>query len=201
MPTKDDQLLGRIAVERGLLSQAQLDAALKDLGPDGKTTLGTYLLDKKVVARPALDQAIQEQLKRLKTIEWYERMAKAELDFGQLLVKHNKATQNQVNKCLEIQQKMAEQGKSPIPRLGELLVEHGYVDGKTVQDILKLQKKDILVCAGCGRQVNVIGLEAEKAYKCKSCGGIMMPKSALDNLRADETTYGFELSGDDPPLA
>jgi len=36
----------------------------------------------------------------------------------------------QINKCLEIQLKMAEKGVSPIPRLGELLVEHGFVDKK-----------------------------------------------------------------------
>lgn len=199
MATKDDLLLGRIAVERGLLTQPQLDGAIKDL--DGKTTLGSYLVDKGLVTKQRLEEAIQEQLKRIKTMEWYEKMAKAELDFGQLLVKHNKATQNQVNKCLEIQQKLAEQGKQPIPRLGELLVEHGYVDAKTVQEVLRLQRKDILVCSSCGKQVNVIGLELNRAYKCKTCGGVMMAKVVLENLRADETTYGFELTGEEPPPA
>ena len=199
MPTKEDFLLGRIAVERGLIDQAQLDQALKDLASAPGITLGTYLLDRKIIVRDKLDEAVQEQLRRLKTITWYEKMAKAELDFGQLLVKFNKATQIQVNKCLEIQQKMAEEGKSPIPRLGELLVEHGYVDAKTVQEILKLQSKDILVCSACGKQVNVIGIEQGKAYRCRTCGGTMMTKSMLANLRADETTYGFELSGDEPP--
>jgi hypothetical protein len=66
--------------------------------------------------------------------------AGSDLEFGQLLVKLNKATQNQVNKCLEIQAKIAAGGKSPVPRLGELLVSHGYVDAKTVQEVLDLQK-------------------------------------------------------------
>ena len=64
----------------------------------------------------------------------------SDLEFGQLLVKLNKATQNQVNKCLEIQEKMAVQGRTPVPRLGELLVSHGYVDAKTVDEVLGLQK-------------------------------------------------------------
>ena len=66
--------------------------------------------------------------------------AGSDLEFGQLLVKLNKATQNQVNKCLELQAKFAAEGKSPVPRLGELLVSHGYVDARTVQDVLTLQK-------------------------------------------------------------
>ena len=68
-------------------------------------------------------------------------MTGSDLEFGQLLVKLNKATQNQVNKCLEIQQKMAAAGRDPVPRLGELLVSHGYVDAKTVEEVLSLQKR------------------------------------------------------------
>jgi hypothetical protein len=68
-------------------------------------------------------------------------MTGSDLEFGQLLVKLNKATQNQVNKCLELQQKMAAEGRDPVPRLGELLVSHGYVDAKTVEEVLNLQKR------------------------------------------------------------
>jgi hypothetical protein len=63
-----------------------------------------------------------------------------DFDFGQLLVKLNKATQNQVNKCLELQAKYAAEGKNPVPRLGELLVSHGYVDSRTVDEVLALQR-------------------------------------------------------------
>jgi len=63
-----------------------------------------------------------------------------ELEFGQILVKLNKATQNQVNKCLELQARIAAEGKNPVPRLGELLVSHGYVDEKTVELALSIQR-------------------------------------------------------------
>ena len=69
-----------------------------------------------------------------------KQAAGGDLEFGQLLVKLNKATQNQVNKCLELQAKIAAEGKSPVPRLGELLVSHGFVDAQTVQEVLALQK-------------------------------------------------------------
>ena len=66
-----------------------------------------------------------------------------DLEFGQLLVKLNKATQNQVNKCLELQAKLAAAATGPVPRLGELLVQHGYVDAKTVDEILALQRRGL----------------------------------------------------------
>ena len=70
-----------------------------------------------------------------------KQAAGSDLEFGQLLVKLNKATQNQVNKCLELQAKYAAEGKAPVPRLGELLVSHGFVDARTVADVLDLQHK------------------------------------------------------------
>ena len=68
-------------------------------------------------------------------------MPDGDYDFGQLLVKLNKATQNQVNKCLELQAKLAAAGNGPAPRLGELLVQHGFVDAKTVDEVLALQRR------------------------------------------------------------
>jgi hypothetical protein len=68
-------------------------------------------------------------------------MAEGDLEFGQLLVKLNKATQNQVNKCLELQAKLKAAANGPVPRLGELLVQHGYVDARTVDEILALQRR------------------------------------------------------------
>ena len=136
---------------------------------------------------------LEEQGRRLESVKNVQKMQKVEYLFGQLLVKHNLATMLQINKCLEIQLKMAEKGVTPIPRLGELLVEHGFVDKKTVADVLKMQDKDVLFCTGCGRQYNVVGLEEGKAYKCKECGGVMLRRGLLESLKADETTFGFEM--------
>ena len=108
-------------------------------------------------------------------------------------MKDNLATQLQINKCLEIQLKMAEKGTMPIPRVGELLVEHGFVDRKTVADVLKLQSKNVLYCTACARQYNVVGLEEGRAYRCKECGGVMLRREVLDTLKAEDTMFGFEM--------
>ncbi len=115
------------------------------------------------------------------------------VDLG--LRSHNIANllMDKVNKCLEIQDKMAQEGADRIPRLGELLVEHGFVDGETIRNMLKLQNKDILFCTNCNKQYNVVGVEEGKTYRCKDCGGILLPKTLLDTLSVDETTFGIEL--------
>jgi predicted RNA-binding Zn-ribbon protein involved in translation (DUF1610 family) len=201
-----DLLLGQLAVEKGFLTKAQLAEIMKEQ-QGGKSNdpnatvnpsqsgrpLGTLLLSKGLLKEQQLVALLEEQSRRLEAIKNCQKLQKVEYLFGQLLVKNNLATMLQINKCLEIQLKMAEKGVTPIPRLGEMLVEHGFVDKKTVADVLKMQDKDILFCTGCGRQYNVVGLEEGKAYKCKECGGVMLKRALLETLRADETTFGFEM--------
>ena len=187
-----DALLGRIAVEKGMITDAQLDQALREQDRSPKN-LGEILVSKGLLDDAKLAELLQEQERRIQALDQFKQMQKVEYLFGQLLVKNNLATQLQINKCLEIQLKMAEKGVTPIPRLGELLVEHGFVDKKTVADVLKMQDKDVLFCTGCGRQYNVVGLEEGKAYKCKECGGVMLRRGLLESLKADETTFGFEM--------
>lgn len=201
-----DLLLGQLAVEKGFITKAQLADVMKEQQGDGKVDpdataspsnaprpLGTLMLSKGLLKEPQLVALLEEQSRRLESVKNVQKMQKVEYLFGQLLVKHNLATMLQINKCLEIQLKMAEKGVTPIPRLGELLVDHGFVDKKTVADVLKMQDKDVLFCTGCGRQYNVVGLEEGKAYKCKECGGVMLRRALLESLRADETTFGFEM--------
>jgi DNA-directed RNA polymerase subunit RPC12/RpoP len=126
----------------------------------------------------------------------FQQMQKVEYLFGQILVRHSHATQLQVNKCLEIQQKMAEKGTQPLPRLGELLLEHGFIDRKTIAAVLKQQQKALLLCVKCGKRYNVVGVEEDARYKCKACGGALSPQKEGDPLSADDTLFGFELPSD-----
>lgn len=200
-----DLLLGQIAVEKGFVTKVQLAEAMKEQqggssDPDATVSpsksgrpLGTILMNRGFLTEKDLVGLLEEQNRRLEAIRNCQKLQKVEYLFGQLLVKNNLATMLQINKCLEIQLKMAEKGVSPIPRLGELLVDHGFVDKMTVANVLRMQDKDILFCTGCGRQYNVVGLEDGKAYKCKECGGVMLRRGMLESLRADETTFGFEM--------
>jgi DNA polymerase II large subunit len=207
--SRKDEILAQVALERGLLNEQQLNECRRAqmvLPADPNVTigrgqikpLGTVLLERSLVSPQQLTELVEEQNRRLAQVEMYDRMVNAEMSFGQLLVKHNKATQNQINKCLEIQRREAEKGRK-IPILAQILIDHGYVDAKTVSEVLKMHQKDSLLCTNCGKQFNVIGLEPGKTYKCKSCGGIMVTRTMLDTLKADETSFSFELPTDESP--
>lgn len=198
MISEKDRLLGRLAVERGLLTEAQLEECVKEqeTAPPSPRSLGVLLVSKGLLTEGDLLALLEEQDRREQSLKEYRALREAEYLFGQLLVKHNKATQLQINKCLQVQKQMAERGVRPIPRLGEILVEHGFVDRATVAEILKLQDKRVLACAACGRQVNVVGFEPNRAYRCEACGSLLTPLSAPDSLRADETWHGEPPTGE-----
>ena len=205
MTTPKDQILGKLALSKGLISPEQLDECIqlqKKLPEDPEQTAGSgdnlrplekVMLDQGLLTESQLTELMDERNRHVAAAEDYRKIEQSEYLSGQLLVKLNKATQNQVNKCLELQDKMAREGADRIPRLGELLVEHGFVDGETIRNILKLQNKDILFCTNCNKQYNVVGVEEGKTYRCKGCGGILLPKTLLDTLSVDETTFGLEL--------
>ncbi len=193
--SKRDALLGRMAVEKGLISQAQLEASLheQERTPD---TLGEILVRHGTLKADELRSLLAEQEKRVQALDDFQSLQKVEYLFGQILVRYDFATQLQINKCLEAQQKMAEKGVRPLPRLGELLLEHGFVDPKTISKVLTMQQKALLRCGACGRSYNVVGVESGRRYLCKSCGAPLSPQVEGDSLSADDTMFGFELPSD-----
>lgn len=184
-----------------MITEEQLAACKKEQEAGRRGTgprpLGEILVEKGHLRKKDLEAVLEEQERRVQALDQYQKLQKVEYLFGQLLVKYNFATQLQINKCLEIQVKMAEKGTSPIPRLGELLVEHGFVDKKTVERVLRMQDKDVLTCPSCGKQLNVVSSEAGKTYRCPGCGAAMIKPARLESIGAEDSFFGFELPSDE----
>lgn len=150
-----DSLLGQIAVERGLLTSSQLATVMKEITPSEKGAkgepLGATLVSRKLISEKELMGLLEEQGRRMQILESFRIMRKREFLIGQLLVQYNKATQNQINKCLEVQQLKAERGEEPIPKLGEMLVSYGYVDQATIDETLAVQDRGKETASGANR--------------------------------------------------
>lgn len=198
MFSKEDAVLGRVAVEWGMITEEQLAACRKEQDAGRRERLlGEILVEKGLVRKKDLEALTEERKRREQATVGVQNLQKVEYLFGQLLVKDNLATQLQINKCIEIQAKMAEKGVHPIPRLGELLVEHGFVDKRTVERVLRMQDKDVLTCPACGKQVNVAATEAGKTYRCPGCGAALVRPARLDSIRAEDSFFGFELPSEE----
>ncbi|MBI4564994.1 MAG: hypothetical protein HY716_09920 [Planctomycetes bacterium] len=151
MEHPEDLLLGRIAVERGLITETQLEETFREQTTagcqSGRTVLppllGDLLIAKGWIQKEDLQKLLREQIRRFQSLDPLSDSVEADLQIGQILVRRHQATQNQVNKCLEIQLDLADSGRAPVPLLGELLVRHGYVSETNVREALQAQRKPL----------------------------------------------------------
>lgn len=95
--------VGELLIERGVLSQADLERALvfsKTPGPDGQQRLvGQALLELKLVDRETLDQVITEQILRLHTA-----LQQSNLRLEQRVKERTQELQSALNKLAELNQ-------------------------------------------------------------------------------------------------
>lgn len=104
--------------------------------------------------------------------------------FGRLVVQLGLASQEQVDQSLaelsQTQASGAEMGAS----LGHLMISKGLLTAQQVQQILRMQKKELLVCAQCGARMNVCGYRPGAAYHCRICTGILVRPKQLTDVSA-----------------
>jgi predicted Ser/Thr protein kinase len=193
-----DALLGRIALERGLLRPEQLREALAEQAREvgaGKARarpLGVILVARGFLTDEQLVALLEEQKSRLAAATTLHRQDEV---FGKLLVEKGGVPADRVNECLRLQAEAAEAGQAPVPRLGELLVSRGYATPETVSHVLASQKKTIVACSSCGKRYNVTAFEPTRAYTCKACGGPLQPLPRFDDVRVDGSAWDLAAAG------
>ena len=193
-------LLGRIALEKGFLSQDQLDRCIREqaespalIADRTPRPLGVILVAQGYLTSDQLTDILAEQKRRLQTLAQYADLRREDILFGRLAVRERLASPDEVNGALRFQAALAEQGSAQVPRLGELLVERSILEAGDIRRLLELQAKTVLVCTFCGKQFNVVGCVEGRVYHCRKCGGRMERPAALETLRADETAFEFHL--------
>ena len=189
-----DTFLGRMAVERRLITDARLREALAEQGRDpagpGRSTrpLGTILVARGWITDAQLVALLEEQQSRISDLKSFQREDRR---LGKILIHRGVAPDALIQQCLREQAEMIEEGRKGVPRLGELLIMNGYATADDVRQALAAQKKMILACVGCHRRYNIAGYDATKSYRCPSCQSVLAVPSTLDDVRVDKTATGL----------
>ncbi|HEX7896808.1 MAG TPA: protein kinase [Planctomycetota bacterium] len=197
MPYVTDGLVGKLALQKGWISAEQLKEALAEQSATEREgvrkPLGVILVAKAGLSEERLVELLHEQ-KRLLEIRAGETAERREDHlFGQILVKRGAATQDQVNQALRLQAERAESGESPVPRLGQILMELGVSTPPAIQDVLQKQTKVLFGCPGCGLRYNIKEVDRAKRYRCRKCGTILVTLPTAGDQRADASAYGLHL--------
>ncbi|HZF00146.1 MAG TPA: protein kinase [Planctomycetota bacterium] len=172
MTTHSDFLIGRIALERGLISVDQLAECLADQKGASAATLGALMLRKGLIKQRDLDTLLEEQKKRLASALDLTDPKLEDALLGRLLIKQGLVKEAQLYECLRASAEIGEKGEKP-PRLGELLVRKGYLTTDAVDRVLPTSRKDRFLCPKCGTQFSSMGGDESRFPTCKQCGAVL----------------------------
>ncbi len=130
---QDQLILGMLAVENQLVSQEDMDNALKELGEDrSESSLYKYLESRNLVSETDLNR-LKKAVKILNTRQ-------KEFTFGSILVRLGFINQSMVDLALLQQQETIKNRRSP-RRIGDMLVEMGFLTARQRDYVLNLQKR------------------------------------------------------------
>jgi hypothetical protein len=197
MPYATDGLVGKLALQKGMISAAQLkdclaeQAALQKAGQ--KRPLGVIMVGRSLMKDEDLLVLLEEQKRVLAERSNFTQVRKDDFLFGQILLKQGVASSAEINDALRLQAEAAERGEMTVPRLGQILIQMGVTEEKEIQRTLKLQYKTLYECPGCTLKYNLVDASGEKQYRCKKCDAILVPKPPGSGIRADESAYGLSL--------
>lgn len=179
-----DLLIGRIALERKLVTREQLTEALfEQAGEAEPSPLGQILVRRGHLKPADLDGLLAEQKRRIG--EAFE-LTDAKLEdalLGRLLVRQGLLTEKQLYECLREQASQSEQGQ-PAPRLGELLVRRRMISTDAASALLGPERQTALFCSACGTRYRTASYDPAETYSCKKCRHRLLPAP-------DDTTTGL----------
>ena len=199
-----DGMIGKIALQKGLINPSQLKDCLGEQSAHRKAghkrPLGVIMVARQLIKDEQLLDLLDEQKRYLAERANFTQVRKEDFLFGQILIKQGLVGPNDVNLALRAQAESAERGVIPVPRLGQILMDMGVSDEKLVQETLRIQYKTLYDCPGCGLKYNLVNARGDRQYRCRKCGELLAPTPAGTSIKADESAYGlkFEVSPDLP---
>jgi|GEM_PF-1748061 len=183
MPARQDLLLGQLAVQKGYLTEEELQDCVRDQAAAPTNTLGALLVERGYLSDGQLRIILLEQQANFaKAQAKPDPATHDDASFGKLVIERKLATQDQLNECLRIQA-----SDRSHPRLGEVFTRQGYLQPDQVQKILAAQKKVVVECTGCHTSFNIAGAEPGQRVKCRACGRLMTVRSIAGRLDVVET--------------
>jgi protein-arginine kinase activator protein McsA len=185
VPASGELLFGKIALNEGFCSQAQIDECtrlqLQLQSPHQPAPrLGDLLVEKGYLTPDQHLKILEIQKQNLDLVDPLIKKRKEAVLFGKLAVKQGLVTPDEVHQCLRIQ---AEPGEAR--SLGEILVAKGFLTAIQVKEVLNKQLKKIMSCPACKLSFTVLTLSEGKKIDCPKCKGALKDGKPTESTRTD----------------
>ncbi|MCK4909397.1 MAG: hypothetical protein KAS70_05820 [Planctomycetes bacterium] len=180
MVTESDLIFGEIAIKTGLVTAEQIDECIKiQQSLTAWKPIGLVLLEKKYLSEEQLQTIIDIQRRNLEARAIQVRHIKEDNIFGRLAVKLGLLTEQEVEECLGVQLMMQD---DYFLRLGEIMVNKGYLSQDDVDTVLDYQSAQIIHCPKCQTKYNVILFNPGSSFICYECDKELIVPDSLKAL-------------------
>jgi hypothetical protein len=167
MASKEDLVLGEIAVKTRLITKEQLNECLHDQKKRTSwKSVGEILVEKQYITNSQLKFLINIQQRNLEVKTHQSRRVKQDNLFGRLAIRLGFATEKQVEESLGMQLMIEE---SHFLRLGEIMVKKGYMTDEQLKSIIDFQTQRQVNCSGCGQKYNLVLFNEGAKILCYNC--------------------------------
>jgi predicted Ser/Thr protein kinase len=185
MSTKD-AILGHVCVERGWMSEPELEDCLKECdslsrtrpAPDSEALLPRVLLRRHLIPEMELE-ALRGEIQKALTVDVdSSRETSQDLRLLKLLLRSAHVSKEQVDRAMSQQRERLGKGK-PI-RVIEILLETGHLSLSALEETIRTLRRagTSLVCVSCKAAYSILDYDASRIYLCKNCTGELAPPGA-----------------------
>jgi DNA-directed RNA polymerase subunit RPC12/RpoP len=197
MPSDSDLLCGRIAIELGFCTEAQVEQCLRAQATSrAPMPLGRHMIEEAVLTEDQHSRVLEAQRKRMRRIDPVVNASKEEALFGTLAVKEGLVSREQLNACLRLQGRPGEKRS-----LGEIMRAEGLLTTGQVRGLLARQSKRIMSCAPCGVSFTVHTITPGKAIPCPRCKKPLQDGKPGESVRTDGEVRSDSVLRMSPPPA
>ncbi len=199
MAASEDRLLGKIAIQMGLITPGQLDQ-LVALSEQYKKPIGAILTEQGAIAPTDMQKLID--LRKLSVASDVAQPPRRheQIVFARQLVRDGLLTEEFADECLR---EIAIEGDSRT--IEELLVERGIVTKDKVAELKSFREKRPMHCPKCKINFNVKSASGRKTVECPKCKGPLTdpaPKAPAPSARSsvEFKTTVMKAIDPDPPF-
>ena len=181
-----EKVLARICLEHGWAGRAEIAEAVRARSQDPvaqASSLATYLVARKVLSA---EQAgvLQAEAGEVTKSGRYAEVREDDTGIGHLLKEAGAAAPEHIEEALALQKTFASTLAS-VPRLGEILIEKGYLTFAALQEALARQSRLVrLTCTACAARFTAEPSPG-KIFVCPKCAG---PLSDSTRMPPSEVT-------------
>ncbi|NOZ02279.1 MAG: PAS domain S-box protein, partial [Deltaproteobacteria bacterium] len=181
--TSADSLFGRIALEKGFVTEDQLEKAVENWGKSSSRAkhIGAIMVEGGFITARERDEILQTQNREAsspKDEKGDNHVSRPRL--GTLALRAGDISKAQFAECLKAQRRLREIGDQV--ELGQIMVRMGYIDSQRVEELLAMQGFRVLSCPSCGACYNLaMDNDDMRPSECPKCGAALSGRQIAQN--------------------